>query len=211
MGMTTAAAPICEESVRRANREGALMRGAAAGDQRAFAVLYEQHHRRLFRVAYGVVLDPEEAREIVQDAFVRLFEAAGRWEARASVGTWLHLVVVRRCLDVRRRIARATSKILTPRAPATPEAEALVGEAMRAVEQSLAAMPIKQRAVASLFLASDLKPTELAPLVDLTANAARVTLHRALARLRDDLSAKGIDARIEEGSWAETIGTEAEG
>ncbi len=53
---------------------------------------------------------------------------------------------------------------------------------------------MKQRAVACLFLEAELPPAEIAPLVDLTPNATRVTLHRALARIRADLTAAGFDA-----------------
>jgi DNA-directed RNA polymerase specialized sigma24 family protein len=71
---------------------------------------------------------------------------------------------------------------------------AAVGEAVRIVERSLGELPLKQRAVACLFLEAELAPAEIAPLMGMTANAARVTLHRALARLRADLAAAGIDA-----------------
>jgi len=62
------------------------------------------------------------------------------------------------------------------------------------VEHTLRGLPPKQRAILTLFLDEELKPAEIAPLVDLTPNATRVALHRSLERLRSDLSARGIDA-----------------
>ena len=57
----------------------ALLARVAAGDERAFASVYEDHRRRLYRVAYGVLLDAHEAREAVQEAFLQLHRAAPKW------------------------------------------------------------------------------------------------------------------------------------
>jgi RNA polymerase sigma-70 factor (ECF subfamily) len=181
-----------------ASREDAvLLARVAAGDERAFAVLYDAHRKRLYRLAYGVLLDPNEAREAVQEAFLRLHQAAPDWEPRAQVGTWLYRVVLNHCLSLKQRflrIARPAPDHGESPARGTPESRALLGEAIAIVEASLASLPIRQRAVACLFLEAELSPQEIAPLVDLTPNATRVTLHRALARLREDLTAAGIDA-----------------
>ena len=66
--------------------DAVLLAAVADGDPRAFAQLYEAHRRRLFRLAYGVLLDAHEAREAVQEAFLRLHQAAPGWEPRAQVG-----------------------------------------------------------------------------------------------------------------------------
>ena len=168
------------------------MAAVAHGDRRAFAELYERHRRPLYRLAYGVLLDVDEAREAVQEAFLRLHRAAPDWEARAQVGTWLYRVVLNHCLGLRQRLRR----IFAPppeRAPATPEDRAVLGQALGVVERSLADLPPKQRAVACLYLEAELAPADIAPLVDLTPNATRVNLHRALTRLRADLGAAGFD------------------
>lgn len=174
------------------------MRAIAKGDKGVFEQVYEAHQRRLLRVAYGVLLNTNDAREVVQDAFVRLWEHADRWEPKAEIGAWLHRVVVNLCLDLRRRFVRAGRHMLLlgeepSSSHASPEIAAATSEAMVIIERSLRSMRMKQRAVACLHLESDLRPTELASLVDLTPNAARVTLHRALTRLREDLNAAGIE------------------
>lgn len=178
----------------RAEADAALLARAASGDERAFAAVYDHHRQRLYRVAYGVLLDPHEAREAVQEAFLQLHRAAPRWEPRAQVGTWLHRVVLNHCLGLKPRLLRLAKPIFHPRPPRTPENEATLTEAMRIVERELARLPMKQRAVATLFLESELPPSEIASLLDITPNTARVTLHRALEQLRGALIAAGIDA-----------------
>jgi RNA polymerase sigma-70 factor (ECF subfamily) len=186
------------QAKRAVHRDDAvLMARAAEGDDRAFAELYDAHRKRLYRLAYGVLLDPNEAREAVQEAFLRLHQAAPTWEPRALVGTWLYRVVLNHCLSLKERLfrlARPSPRTERSGRVESPETKAVLGQAVRIVERSLAALPMKQRAVACLFLEAELAPAEIAPLVSMTPNAARVTLHRALRRIRADLEAAGIDA-----------------
>ena len=180
--------------------DATLLARAAKGDDRAFAEIYDAHRKRLYRVAYGVLLDPSDAREAVQEAFLRLHQAAPTWEPRAVVGTWLYRVVLNHCLSLKQRLlrlARPSSSLMsrsTSGVVDSPEEKAALGEAVRIVERSLVALPMRQRAVACLFLEAEMAPAEIAPLVSMTPNAARVTLHRALARIRADLTEAGIDA-----------------
>ncbi len=185
-----------EPASRRAahDRDAELLARAAAGDDRAFAEVYEAHRKRLYRLAYGIVLDAGEAREAVQEAFLRLHRAAPTWEPRAAVGTWLYRVVLNHCLGLKQRLRRLARPFFAPAPTLSPERAATHSQTMRIVERSLASLPERQRAVATLFLEAELQPSEIAPLVDMTPNAARVTLHRALAKLRAELSEAGIDA-----------------
>ena len=181
-------------------QDQALLARAASGDERAFAEIYEAHRRRLYRLAYGVLLDPNDAREAVQEAFLKLHRAAPIWEPRAAIGTWLYRVVLNHCLSLRQRLVRwARPSADDGRAP-SPEREVSAKQAMAIVEKSLADLPMRQRAVACLHLEAEMSPTELAPLVDLTPNAARVTLHRALTKIRADLAAAGFETPPQEES-----------
>lgn len=181
-----------------AEDDAALLVRVGEGDGRAFATIYEAHRSRLYRLAYGVLLDPEEAREAVQEAFLQLHRIAPEWQPNAAIGTWLYRVVLNHCLGLKQRLLRIARPFLLPRSPRTPENEVGLDEAMRIVEATMATLPLKQRAVATLYLEGELTPAEIAPLVDMTPNNARVTLHRALRELRAALQAKGIDATLDE-------------
>jgi RNA polymerase sigma-70 factor (ECF subfamily) len=174
--------------------DAALLGAVAAGDRAAFSRVYEMHRERAFRLAYGVLLDRDEAREAVQEAFLRLYEGAARWQPNAAIGTWLYRVVLNHCLSLRRRLLRFGRGAGPTSAQASPERAAVLGEAVVIVEKSLAELPARQRAVLTLRLDGGLEPSEIAPLVGMTPNATRVALHRALERLRENLAAAGIDA-----------------
>jgi hypothetical protein len=122
-----------------------LMRAVAAGDRAAFERVYEAHQPRVFRLAYGVLLDRDEAREAAQEAFLKLHEAAGRWEPNAALGTWLYRVVLNHCLSLKRRLLRFGRGAPPPFARPSPELAAVLGEAVGIVERSLGALPLKMR------------------------------------------------------------------
>jgi len=195
------------EAARDIETEAAVLRRAALGDERAFGQIYEAQRRRLYRLAYGVLLDPHEAREAVQEAFLALHRALPSWEERAAVGTWLYRVVLNHCLGLRQRLARWARRASAPpaRAPTTPEDAATLRQAVAVVTRSLAELSPRQRAVACLFLEAELTPAEIAPLVRLTPNATRVTLHRALTRVRADLAEAGIVAAPTPGEALEAM------
>jgi RNA polymerase sigma-70 factor (ECF subfamily) len=197
MMIAARADPVGSSSAREATRarDAGLVARAGRGDERAFAELYDAHRPRLQRLAYGILLDVEEAREAVQEAFLRLHLAAPTWEPRAAIETWLYRVVVNHCLSLRRRLLRLAPWRGDRVSPgASPESQAAAGEAVRVVVRSLRALPMRGRAIACLALEAELTPAEIAEVVKLTPNATRVALHRALAQVRADLRAAGIDA-----------------
>ena len=63
-----------------------LMERLARGDRDALAPLVERHYRRLYRIALGYLRQREDALDVVQEAFVKVFQAASRWDGSADAG-----------------------------------------------------------------------------------------------------------------------------
>jgi len=72
-------------------------------DEAAFDRLVERYQQRAYRLAWSIVRDAEEARDLSQEAFIRLFEGAASFAGRARFSTWFHRILVNLCLDHRRR------------------------------------------------------------------------------------------------------------
>jgi RNA polymerase sigma-70 factor (ECF subfamily) len=112
-GESVAAAPAVNSRAVRASKspdaardrahDRALVERAAGGDQRAFAELVGRHQRRAGVVAYGIVRNAEDAREVVQDAFVRVWKHLADFNGQASFSTWLYRIVYNLSIDVIRR------------------------------------------------------------------------------------------------------------
>lgn len=165
-------------------RDAAAMVAIAAGDDAAFGRVHREHYAAVFRLALSTVLDPEEARDVAQEVFVRLHARAPGWEPRAQLRTWLHRTTLNVSMSMRRRLRRW----LRPRGGEVdaddPEASVIADDAYDDVRRQLARLSPRQRAVVSLHLDAELTPKEIAAHLGITANAARVTLHKGLTRLR---------------------------
>ncbi len=86
--------------------EQILVEQLRQGDKQAFAVLVNTFQKRLLKVAYGITLDSEESREIVQDVFTTVFRQIHSFRQEASLYTWLRKMTVNQCLNWRRRWKR---------------------------------------------------------------------------------------------------------
>jgi RNA polymerase sigma-70 factor (ECF subfamily) len=80
-----------------------LVARARAGDHAAFRVLFERYHRRAFGLAYGVVKNPDDALDVVQDAFIKAHKHLGNFEGTSSFYTWLYRIVMNVAIDHLRR------------------------------------------------------------------------------------------------------------
>lgn len=80
-----------------------LIARAAGGDARAFRELVERHKRKAHAVAYGIVRNKDDAHEVVQDAFMRVYRHLDDFEGQASFSTWLYRIVFNLSIDALRR------------------------------------------------------------------------------------------------------------
>jgi RNA polymerase sigma-70 factor (ECF subfamily) len=86
--------------------DGQLVNEARSGNQDAFRRLMERHQKRAFRVALGVVGNADDAREVCQEAFIRVHNNLSSFDERARFTTWLHRIVVNQAIDLLRRRRR---------------------------------------------------------------------------------------------------------
>ena len=85
-----------------------LVAQARSGDADAFRALVDRHSRSLFRLAYRMTGNEQDAEDVVQESFLRAYRQLGKFDERASFGTWLYRIAVNCSLDfVRSRKRRA--------------------------------------------------------------------------------------------------------
>ena len=83
-----------------------LVEKAAGGDHRAFRILVERYQQRAYGIAYGVLRDSDQAMDVAQDAFVKVYKKLPEFEGRAKFYTWLYRIVMNLCIDRKRKMAR---------------------------------------------------------------------------------------------------------
>jgi RNA polymerase sigma-70 factor, ECF subfamily len=98
-----------EQRAREAEEDRALIAKAQAGDTAAFRTLVERHQRRAFAIAYSLVRDEHDARELVQDAFLRVFKGLGTFQGGSSFFTWLYRIVTNLSIDLMRKPGRVAA------------------------------------------------------------------------------------------------------
>jgi RNA polymerase sigma-70 factor (ECF subfamily) len=76
-----------------------LIRRAQTGDEAAFAELVGRHQTRVWRVARGLVRSDEDAQDIAQEAFLRVFRGIERFDFKYAFSTWLHRIVTNLAID----------------------------------------------------------------------------------------------------------------
>lgn len=165
-----------------------LLRRSAEGDEGALGELYRRHASLCANRAFDVLRDRTLADDAVQEAFVDLWKTAARFDAqRASVRTWLCVLVHRRSVDIARREAR---RRLTDEKLDAPEASSYTAEEVlildldrRRVRSGLAQLSTRHREVLELAYYGGLSQSELAARLDVPLGTIKSRTSDALARL----------------------------
>lgn len=106
-----AASNTKEERAKEAEEDRALIARAQAGDKAAFRRLVERHQRRAFAIALGLVRDENDARELVQDAFLRVYKSLPTFQGTSSFFTWLYRIITNLSIDLIRKPGRQTTDL----------------------------------------------------------------------------------------------------
>ena len=169
------------------------------GEGKFFEILVRRYMEKAFRIALDFTRDTEEAKDLSQEAFLRAFSRIKQFDGRSSFYTWFYRLVVNLCLDHTRRKGKIIwerlegerddgleRKELTDNTSG-PDQEAIAGETKRRVDQTLEAMPKKQRTAFILRNHEGLPIADIAKVMKTTEGTVRVYLHRAVAALRQCL------------------------
>ncbi len=96
---------------REAEEDRELIVRAQKGDAKAFRSLVDRHQRRAYAIALGLVRDPNDAREIVQEAFLRVYRGLPTFQGSSSFFTWLYRIVTNLAIDLIRKPGRKDAEL----------------------------------------------------------------------------------------------------
>lgn len=167
-----------------------LMLQVADGNLEAFAVLVDRHRQTAWRVAYRMLGDPAEAEDAAQQAFLKIFEAADRYEPTAAFKTYLHRVVTRHCLDRIEKKKPVYVDELPPRRDDRkgPGAKLETRQKRQRIRQAIDALPGRQRSAVVLYHFEELRYAEIAEAMDCSTKAVERLLARGRRALADELT-----------------------
>jgi RNA polymerase sigma-70 factor (ECF subfamily) len=172
-----------------------LVRESLAGDREAYGHLVRLYENRLYPTLLRLLGSPDDARDLLQDAFIRAFEKLDQFQGDSSFFTWLYRIAINLALSKRRR--HGPSCVPFPSA----KYQEFAGDATRddptlplqraelecLVQQALNELHEDQRAVVVLKDLEGMRYEEISDLLEIPIGTVRSRLHRARSELRERL------------------------
>ena len=183
--------------------EHLIQRWLTSGDENAAEALYKAHHVRVYRLAYGLLGDANEAEEVMQDVMAYSLTHIDRYDPqRAAFTTWLHAIAVSRCRDRQRR-KRLPSVSLgiwmgdggdVPTSTVGPEGATISQESQDELWQALDHLSSKLREAVILRYWGGHTYQEMAQILGCPLPTAQSRVRLAYEQLRELLSPSGVPA-----------------
>jgi len=179
-----------------AEDDARLLERIGNGEKTAFAILVRRHTTRFYRVAYRFTGNRSEAEDIVQEAFLKLWERPLMWQIdkNAAFTTWFYRVVVNLCLDhkKKKRPSLMTDDTWVMDERETHEETLLHEEKQRWLATQIAALPERQRMALNLCFYEEVSNQDAAKMMGIRLKALQSLLMRAKKTLKN--------------TWKETLG-----
>jgi len=193
--------------------DAALMLRVKHGDLQAFEELVQKYQHPIVNLAYRMLRDLDEAEDLAQNVFVRVFQSAGRYEATAKFSTWIFTIARHLCLNEIRRRGRHPAQSLESsqsedpaQAPRqypdsktfSPPQAFLHRELEGKIQDALAALPEKQRLAIALCREEELSYEDIARVLGCSLSATKSLIHRGRETLKEKLK-----PYLQSGAWEE--------
>ena len=168
------------------------------GDAEAFAVLYDRHGRAAYSLAYRMMGEKQEAEDLVQEAFIKVWRSAGGYRVgRGSVRTWILSIVHNRGIDqIRSRAGRRRTQDKVEASAPTSEPSEAFAETWRnsqreQVREAMSTLPQEQLKILELAYFSGYTHVEIAEQLELPLGTVKGRMRLGLQKIRDFFQAKG--------------------
>ena len=177
--------------------DSAAAEEARKGNQHAFRVLVERHSKAVFRLAFRMTGNEQDAEDVVQETFLRAYKQLQRFDGRAAFGTWLYRICANCSLDlIRARKSRKEQQTSLADEPAgqwleriatsdpSPERLTQSGQIAALIEPALKTLTETERTAFVLRHYEGCDIEEIARTMGVRANAAKHSVFRAVQKVR---------------------------
>jgi RNA polymerase sigma-70 factor (ECF subfamily) len=178
---------------------GGAVERAQSGDSDAFRLLVEQHSRAVFRLAFRMTGNEQDAEDVVQETFLRAYRQLDRYEARASFSTWLYRIASNYSLDLirmrkrhedKRERGKAEEKDILQTLPVNtpgPDRITYSSQVKERVNEALNELSAQERTAFVLRHFEGMSIDEIGETLGTGTNATKHSIFRAVQKLRRSL------------------------
>ncbi len=184
---------------RMEGHDAAAVAQVLAGDQSAFRSLVERHSRTLFRLAFRITANEQDAEDVVQESFLRAYRKLNSFEMRANFSTWLYRITVNCALDFMRKRRKHQAEqdmegsdgldLLSNLPDHTPPPDRLrwSSEIQNKLKQALNKLGGKERLAFVLRHCEGMSIAEVGQILGQRESATKHSIFRAVQKLRREL------------------------
>jgi RNA polymerase sigma-70 factor (ECF subfamily) len=172
-----------------ADEERQFIIRAQQGDMHAFRLLVESYMKQAYNIAYGVVSDHNDAQDVAQESFVRIYQSLKSFRGDAQFSTWLYRIVMnvslnhvtKRKIKVGREVRVPEQAMLAIEADTTPQYSP---DMRQHVERALHQLPTLQRSVVILRHLNGLSTKQVSGILRCSEGTVKTHLHRGMKKMK---------------------------
>ncbi len=172
-------------------QEQQIIQQAQNGSAAAFAALVNQHARYVYNLALRIVQNPQEAEDLSQEVFIRVWKALPGFRAGSAFRTWLYRIVVNLCYDRLPRLRKEMNAMDDtmmedlPGSYTAPEANLLNRETQSALQNAFTGLPQKYRLLLSLRHLQEMSYDEIAEITNMPLGTVKTGIFRGRQLLKE--------------------------
>mgnify|MGYP000892149186 CR=1 FL=1 len=186
------------------DKEKDLLLKARNGDVKAFETIIEDYQKKVFNIALRMIGNHDDASELAQEVFIRIFKSLKNFKGESSLSTWIYRITTNVCLDELRK--RKNKNIVSldedvkqddgeikrqvEDARPTPDVIAEKNEVRRVVKEAILSLPEDQRTVIILRDIQGFSYDEIAKIMNCPEGTVKSRINRSRQILRDRLKPK---------------------
>ena len=172
------------------NDDQLLIKAINNGDTKAFAILVNRYKDLVYTLALRMLKHREEAEEVAQDSFVKIFKSLNKFKGDSKFSTWIYRVTYNTCLDRIKKNKKYISNVAIDEftfnklGTLDNTLDHLIKEEKQAlIKKCINKLPEKSSVLLTLFYFEDLSLDEIAKIINMEANTVKVKLFRARKKL----------------------------
>lgn len=180
--------------------EKIIIQKVLEGDKQAYVSIINQYKNPLYATILRMTKNPEMAKDLVQEAFIKVYKQLDKYDQQGSFSSWLYKVAINHCMDVFRtksyqmkQVEINEEKMIND---SHPEVIFLKKEKSRQLEKLISQLPEDERIIILLKYANELSYNEISDMLNIPLSDVRNKLHRAKKKMRTTIQQQGGEFNV---------------